>query len=60
MVFQNKNQIVLKEYDQIDEELSSKEFDILSNEYKNQIDLIELGNGKCRVKATQYRNNRST
>lgn len=26
----------------------------MSTEYKNQIDLIELGNGKCRIKTTQY------
>ncbi len=54
MVLQNKKQVTLKEYEQIDEELSSKEFDILSDQYKNQIDLIELGNDKYRIKASQY------
>lgn len=46
--------IPLHEYEGIDEEVSREEFDILKEHFENYIDIIEIGNGKYRIKATQY------
>jgi 5-methylcytosine-specific restriction enzyme subunit McrC len=46
--------ITFEEYSHRDEEITSEEYDILSEQFKKYIEIIEIGNGKYRIKTTQY------
>jgi len=49
-----KESINLQEYSFKDADLNDEEYDILSEHFKDYIDVIQLGNGKYRVKAKEY------
>ncbi len=48
-----KESINLQEYSFKDADLNDEEYDILSEHFKDYIDVIQLGNGKYRVKAKE-------
>jgi 5-methylcytosine-specific restriction enzyme subunit McrC len=49
-----RKSIYLQEYDSEDADLNEEEYDILSKHFKDFVDIIELGNGKYRIKSKQY------
>jgi hypothetical protein len=49
-----KESVHLQEYSFKDADLNEEEYDILSKHFKDYVDIIELGNGKYRIKSKQY------